>query len=104
MTELKAITGGFPGSSVVKNLPAMQETQVQSLGQGDPLEEGKQPTLVFLPGEPHGQWSLAGYSPWGHRVRTSDLEHNYPGFVPESLTLGSLSLVICVKMQGQCSS
>ena len=34
---------GFPGGSAVKNLPAMQgsqETQVQSLGQKDPLEEG----------------------------------------------------------------
>ena len=31
---------GFPGGSTVKNLPAMQETQVQSLGQEDPLEEG----------------------------------------------------------------
>ena len=30
---------GFPGSSV-KNPPAMQETQVQSLGQADPLEKG----------------------------------------------------------------
>ena len=30
---------GFPGGSVVKNLPAMQEMQVQSLGQKDPLEE-----------------------------------------------------------------
>ena len=33
----------FPGGSAVKNLPAMQdsqETQVQSLGQKDPLEEG----------------------------------------------------------------
>ena len=29
----------FPGGSVVKNLPAMQETQVQFLGQEDPLEE-----------------------------------------------------------------
>ena len=27
---------GFPGGSVVKNPPAMQETQVQSLGQEDP--------------------------------------------------------------------
>ena len=26
-------------------------------------------TLVFLPGEFHGQRSLAGYSPWGCRVR-----------------------------------
>ena len=31
---------GFPGGSVVKNLPAMQETWVRSLGQEDPLEEG----------------------------------------------------------------
>ena len=29
----------FLGGSVVKNLPVMQETQVQSLGQEDPLEK-----------------------------------------------------------------
>ena len=28
----------FPGGSVVKSLPAMRETWIQSLGQGDPLE------------------------------------------------------------------
>ena len=26
-----------------------------------------QPTPVFLPGEFHGQRSLAGYSPWDHK-------------------------------------
>ena len=34
--------GGFPGGSVVKNLPAVQETQamrVGTLGQEDPLEK-----------------------------------------------------------------
>ena len=31
---------GFPGGSVVKNLPAKQETRVQSLDQEDPLEKG----------------------------------------------------------------
>ena len=31
---------GFPGGSVIRNLPAMQKTQVQSLSQEDPLEEG----------------------------------------------------------------
>ena len=30
----------FLGGSVVKNLPVMQETQVQSLGREDPLEKG----------------------------------------------------------------
>ena len=59
---------------MVKNMPAMQEMQemrVRSLGREDPLEEGMQPTPVFLPGESHGQRSLAGYSPWGwlQRVR-----------------------------------
>ena len=33
------VTLGFPGGSAVKNLPAMQETWVQSLSQEDPLEE-----------------------------------------------------------------
>ena len=37
----------------VKNMPAMWETQVKSLGQEDPLL----PTLVFLPGEFHRQRS-----------------------------------------------
>jgi len=31
---------GFPGGSVVQNLPAKQETQVGSLGWEDLLEEG----------------------------------------------------------------
>ena len=31
---------GFPGGSAIKNLPAMQETQVQYLGQEDFLEKG----------------------------------------------------------------
>ena len=49
---------------MVKNLPAVQETWVQSLGQEDPMEEG---TAIFLPGESHGQRSLAGCSPWGRK-------------------------------------
>ena len=31
--------GGFPGASVIKNPPAMQEMRVQSPGQEDPLEK-----------------------------------------------------------------
>ena len=30
---------GFPGGSVIKNPPATQKTQVQSLGREDPLED-----------------------------------------------------------------
>ena len=51
-----------------KNLPAMQETQVQSLVGENPLERGiKQPPPVFLPGESHGQSSLSGYNPWSRK-------------------------------------
>ena len=32
-----------------------------------PWTRAWQPTPVFLPGESHGQRSLAGYSPWGHK-------------------------------------
>ena len=31
------------------------------------LEKGMEPTPVFLPGEIHGQRSLEGCSPWGHK-------------------------------------
>ena len=31
---------GFPGAQTVKNLPAIRETQVRSLSQEDPLEDG----------------------------------------------------------------
>ena len=50
-----------------KNLPAMQEMWVQSLGGEDLLEEEMQPTPVFLPGESHEQRSLVSYSVWGHK-------------------------------------
>ena len=43
----------------------MQETQVPFLGQEDPWRKEWQPTLVFLPGESHGQRILVGYSPQG---------------------------------------
>ena len=52
----------------VKNLPAMQETRVQSLGWPGlgsfPWRRPWPPTPVFLPGEFHGQKNLTGYSPW----------------------------------------
>ena len=48
-----------------KNLPAMQETWVQFLGQEDPLRRKWQPIPVFLPEESHGLSSLVGYSPRG---------------------------------------
>ena len=59
---------------VVKILPAIQEakeTQVRSLGRKIPWRREWQPTPVFLPGESHGQRSLASYS---YRVTKSQTQ------------------------------
>ena len=52
-------------AQIVKNLCAMPETRVWSLGQKDPLEMGMAIHSSIFPGEFHGQRSLAGYSPRG---------------------------------------
>ena len=53
-------------AQAVNNPPAMQETQVRSLDQKDPLEKGIA-TQSTMPGEFHGQRILADYSPWGRK-------------------------------------
>ena len=40
LDNIIVICQDFPVAQLVKNLPAMQETQVQSLDWGDPLEKG----------------------------------------------------------------
>ena len=55
---------------MAQNPPAVQEPQearVQSLGWKIPWRRARQPTPVFLPGEPHGQRSLLSYSPQGRK-------------------------------------
>ena len=54
-------------TQLVKNLPAMQELGVWSLGWQDPLEKGMASHSRILAGEFHGQRSLLGYSPWGRK-------------------------------------
>ena len=49
-------------AQMVKNLPAMQETQVGSLGREDPLEKGMATTPVVLPGNAMDRGALVGYS------------------------------------------
>ena len=54
-------------AQLAKNLPAIQETRVRSLGGKYLLGKEWQPIPVFLLGESHGQRSLAGYSPWDQK-------------------------------------
>ena len=50
---------------MVKSLPVMQKTWVQSQIGKMPWRREWQPTPVFLPREFYVQRSLDGYSPWG---------------------------------------
>ena len=78
-------------AQTVKNLPAMQETWVQNLDWKNKTKQNKtwtgkilwrrewRPSPVFLPGDSHGQRSLAGDSPWGCRAGHEDtLGHFHP--------------------------
>ena len=59
---------GFPGGAVVKSPPASAGVWGLIPGSGrSPGEREWLPTPVLLPGEFHGQKSLVGYSPWGHK-------------------------------------
>ena len=55
---LSPITLGFPGGSDGKE---------SACNTGDSGSVPRQLTPVVLPGKSHGQRSLVGYSPWGHR-------------------------------------
>ena len=58
-TQVSRITGGFFTSWATR-----EALMIQQFHSSNSLQ---QLTLVFLPGEFHGQRSLVGYSPWGHK-------------------------------------
>ena len=60
-------TMGFPGGSVIKNLLAKQETQVQFLDQEDPLEKEMAIYSSILAWEIPRTEEPGSYSPWGRK-------------------------------------
>ena len=53
---------------MASSLPAMQETQVRSLGQQDPLKKEMTTYSSVLAWEiPWTERNLVGYSPWGRK-------------------------------------
>ena len=59
-----------------QNLSAVQKPQVPPLGQEDTLRREWLPTPVFLPGESHGQRSLAGSSSWDRKESDTTNTHS----------------------------
>ena len=89
------LKGSFLAGSVVKNLPAMQETQAQSLGWDDPLKKEIAPHSSILPEKSYGQRGLAGYSPWGHKRVGHDLVTEQQQSICKALKSLMLTTNIC---------
>ena len=60
-------------AQTVKRLPVTRETQVQSLGQEDPLEQEMATHSPVFPRKFHEQRSWVGYSSWGYKRVGYDL-------------------------------
>ena len=81
MYTYEAMSQVVPG---VKNLPANAEMQWVW---NSPWRSKWQPTPVFLPGEFHGQKSMAGYSPQGHKELDMTKHILEKAMAPHSSTL-----------------
>ena len=85
---------------MVKNLSAMEETRVLSLGWEDPLEKemATHPSIpvFFLPGESHGLRSLVGYSQWG--CKESDTTER-PAIAHSHINIYSKCSIFCLKVK-----
>ena len=77
---------------MVKHLPAIWETWVQSLGWEDPVEKemATHSSTLALPRKFHGLRSLVGYSPWDRKESdTTERLHFHFLAILESLSCGS---------------
>ena len=67
---------GFPGNAVIKNLPAIQETQVRSLGREDPLEKEMATHYSILAWEIPWTEESGGLQSMGSQRIRHDLAHS----------------------------
>ena len=76
------LSGGFLGGAVLKNPPADAEDKRHGFNpwvRKIPWNRKWQPVLVCLPGKSHGQRSLVGCHPWGHKelLQLNDWAHTH---------------------------
>ena len=77
-------------AQLIKNLPAIQETWVQSLGWEDPLEKGKATHSSIL------AWRIPKTSPWSHKEldMTDQLSLTHSGLPTGSLESDPANLLL----------
>ena len=79
-------------AQMVKNMPAIWETQVRSLGPEDPLQKDMATPPIFLPGKSHRHELLR---PWGHK-ESDTTEWLHFTFFPQGicLSMGLLGIMV----------
>ena len=88
---------------MVKLLPTMWETWVQSPGREDLLEKEMATHSSILPGKSHGQRSLVDYSPWGQKEldTTEQLKRSILSvFQKSAFSLHGVSIFFCDNTNG----
>ena len=65
--HIKGRPGCLNGKRIRLPMQETKEMKVRSLGRENPRKKEMVTTPVFLPRESHGQRSLVGYCPWGHK-------------------------------------
>ena len=94
---------GFPGGTDGKELTSQcrrhQRCEFETWVRKIPWRRAWQPTPVFLPGESHGQRSLAGYRPQGHKesVIAEKTQHASMQKRPQNLNIFKKSYNLLLK-------
>jgi len=108
--------GSVPVAQTVKNLPAMQETRVQSLGGEDPLEKGTHSSFLAWripwteePGGPQSMWSQTVRHHWAtnttEKTKQNTITYNVSQLAIQSVQFNpvtQLHLTLCDPME--CST
>ena len=92
---------GFPGGSDSKEgACSAGGREFDPWVRKTPWRSEWQPTPVFLPGDFHGQRSLVGYSPWGHKesATTQQLAHTHTVKYAKNIVHSPEGLVLFVKI------
>ena len=86
-TELMLVRWGFPGGSLVKNMPAKQETRVWSLGREDALEKEMATCSSILAWRIPWPEEPGVLPPWGHKEldMTEQLSTRAEGMKPHRI-------------------
>ena len=99
LSEFPTHRWAFQVAQMVKNPPAMQKTWFDLWVVMISWRREWLPTPVFFPVESHGQRSLEGYSPQGHKESDTIKQLSMPTFIPHIIPTQYNTIISSRKIQ-----